>query len=102
VSMAEQIDLKNQTLTDTHTHIYYQAGTPKLREQMDRCFQNGISRLFLPNVDVGSMEKVFETVEAYPENCFAMLGLHPCDVKENYQHQLDEIYKTIQRSKIYA
>ena len=100
--MAEQIDLKNQTLTDTHTHIYYQAGTPKLREQMDRCFQNGISRLFLPNVDVGSMGKVFETVKAYPENCFAMLGLHPCDVKENYQHQLDEIYKTIQRSKIYA
>ena len=100
--MAEQIDLKNQTLTDTHTHIYYQAGTAKLKEQMDRCFQNGISRLFLPNVDVGSMEKVFETVKAYPENCFAMLGLHPCDVKENYQHQLDEIYKTIQRSKIYA
>jgi len=100
--MAEQIDLKNQTLTDTHTHIYYQAGSPTLSEQMDRCFKNGVTRLFLPNVDVASIEKVFATVEAYPENCFPMLGLHPCDVKDDYQNQLDQIYAKIQTSKIYA
>ncbi|WP_185217748.1 TatD family hydrolase [Sphingobacterium mizutaii] len=100
--MEEQIDLKNQTLTDTHTHIYYLAGTPKLKEQLDRCFKNGISRLFLPNVDVESINKVFQTVEAYPENCFPMLGLHPCDVKDDYQQQLDQIYAKIQESKIYA
>jgi TatD DNase family protein len=69
---------------------------------MERCFQNGITRLFLPNVDVDSIEKVFETVEAYPNHCFPMLGLHPCDVKENYQDQLDQIYSKIQQSTIYA
>ncbi|MFD1166931.1 TatD family hydrolase [Sphingobacterium daejeonense] len=100
--MTEHIDLKNQTLTDTHTHIYYQAGTPVLKEQMERCLQNGITRLFLPNVDVDSIEKVFETVKAYPNHCFPMLGLHPCDVKENYQDQLDQIYSKIQQSTIYA
>jgi TatD DNase family protein len=31
-----------------------------------------------------------------------MLGLHPCDVKENYQDQLDQIYSKIQQSTIYA
>lgn len=100
--MEEQFDLKNQTLTDTHTHIYYQAGSEKLEEQMERCFANGVKRLFLPNVDVSSMDKVFETVAAYPENCFPMLGLHPCDVKEDYAQQLNEIYARIQESKIYA
>lgn len=100
--MVEQFDLNNQTLTDTHTHIYYQAGSPALAEQMNRCFQNGITRLFLPNVDVSSMDKVFETVSSYPENCFPMLGLHPCDVKADYQEQLATIYKRIETSKIYA
>lgn len=100
--MTEQIDLENQTLTDTHTHIYYHAGTAVLEEQMNRCINNGISRLFLPNVDLDSIEKVFKTVEAYPENCFPMLGLHPCDVKDNYQQNLDQIYARIQTSKIYA
>lgn len=100
--MVEQFDLNNQSLTDTHTHIYYQAGSEKLKEQMDRCFQNGITRLFLPNVDVSSIEKVFETVAAYPDHCFPMLGLHPCDVKEDYKVQLEQIYAKIQTSKIYA
>lgn len=100
--MVEQFDLNNQSLTDTHTHIYYQAGSEKLKEQMDRCFQNGITRLFLPNVDVSSIEKVFETVAAYPDHCFPMLGLHPCDVKEDYEVQLEQIYAKIQTSKIYA
>ncbi|WP_156309351.1 TatD family hydrolase [Sphingobacterium endophyticum] len=100
--MVEQFDLNNQSLTDTHTHIYYQAGSEKLKEQMDRCFKNGITRLFLPNVDVSSIEKVFETVAAYPDHCFPMLGLHPCDVKEDYEVQLEQIYAKIQTSKIYA
>lgn len=100
--MAAQIDLKNQTLTDTHTHIYYHAGTPKLAEQMQRCFDQGITRLFLPNVDIDSMEKVFETVDAYPSNCFPMLGLHPCDVKENFQEVLANIRQRIDTAKIYA
>ena len=100
--MVEQFDLNNQSLTDTHTHIYYQAGSEKLKEQMDRCFKNGITRLFLPNVDLSSIEKVFETVTTYPDHCFPMLGLHPCDVKEDYEVQLEQIYTKIQTSKIYA
>lgn len=69
---------------------------------MQRCLDNNIGRLFLPNVDSASMELVFGQVAAFPENCFAMLGLHPCDVKENWQHELKLIGDAIPSNRIYA
>jgi len=89
-------------LTDTHTHIYYHAGTEKLQEHLQRCFDNGIQRLFLPNVNSASIKPVFDTVAAYPEHCFPMLGLHPCDVKENYVEELETIRKSLETNKVHA
>ncbi len=89
-------------LTDTHTHQYYEKDLEKRAEQMQRCFDNGVKRLFLPNVDVSSIEMIDEMVNSYPENCFAMAGLHPCDVKDDYQNVLQEIYNGIADRKIYA
>jgi TatD DNase family protein len=89
-------------LTDTHTHQYYEQDLVKREEQMQRCFANGVERLFLPNVDIASIAMIDEMVKSYPDNCFAMAGLHPCDVKEGYQSVLDEIYRSISVRKIYA
>ena len=69
---------------------------------MQRCLDNGISRLFLPNVDSASIELVMSQVKEYPRYCFAMLGLHPCDVKENWQDELNAINAAIPQHKIYA
>lgn len=69
---------------------------------MQRCLDQGISRLFLPNVDTGSIAQVMDMVNAYPQNCFPMLGLHPCDVKENYKQELETIYAALQQTKVYA
>lgn len=90
------------TLTDTHTHIYYHAGTPELDEQLQRCFEKNIQRLFLPNVDNESVPLVMETARAYPTNCFPMLGLHPCSVKENYKEELERIERLLAAHRIYA
>ena len=94
--------LNPYNLTDTHTHIYYQTQTAELDAQMQRCFDQHITRLFLPNVDVESMSSVMQTVQSYPEHCFPMLGLHPCSVKEDYRQQLDIIEQQIPKQKIYA
>ncbi|MEO6633364.1 MAG: TatD family hydrolase [Mucilaginibacter sp.] len=89
-------------LTDTHTHLYYQTDTQKRAELMQRCFDNGIDRLFLPNVDVASVAQVYDLVDAYPDNCFPMLGLHPCSVKDDWQQVLANIKALHQNHKIYA
>ncbi|MBL1410592.1 TatD family hydrolase [Sphingobacterium faecale] len=90
------------TLTDTHTHFYYNIHTEKIVEQIRRCLDHNIERLFLPNVDSESIAAVMDTVAAYPEHCFPMLGLHPCSVKENYKEELATIEKAIAKHKIYA
>jgi len=89
-------------LTDTHTHLYYETDPEKLSDLMQRSLDNKVSRLFLPNVDSESIALVFGLSEQFPEHCFPMLGLHPCDVKENYKEELDIISKEIAQRKIYA
>jgi TatD DNase family protein len=89
-------------LTDTHTHIYYEADEEKLDQQMQRCRDNGIQRLFLPNVDSTSIPLVLGLGKKYPETCFPMLGLHPCNVKGDYEEDLSQIYEAIQKNKVYA
>ncbi len=96
-------------LTDTHTHLYYETEEYKLTESMQRCLDNQVSRLFLPNVNSKTIPLVFALADEYPENCFPMLGLHPCDVKDvpneetdNFVVELDNIRQEIAKRKIYA
>jgi TatD DNase family protein len=89
-------------LTDTHTHLYYETDPEKLSDLMQRSLDNKVCRLFLPNVDSESIPLVFGLSEQYPDHCFPMLGLHPCDVKENFMEELDCINKEIAQRKIYA
>lgn len=89
-------------LTDTHTHLYYETEEEKQALLFQRCFENNIDRLFLPNVDISSIAKIDDLVRKYPDNCFAMAGLHPCEVKEGYQEVLKEIHQSIAGRKIYA
>ena len=69
---------------------------------MQRCFDNDIQRLFLPNVDVASIQKVFGLTTAYPANCYPMLGLHPCSVKAGWEDELNAIMNALGDHKIYA
>jgi TatD DNase family protein len=89
-------------LTDTHTHLYYETDNIKRDGLIQRCRENSIHRLFLPNVDAASVPKVYALTEAYPDMCFPMLGLHPCDVKAGWEQELDEIKSFHNQHKIYA
>jgi TatD DNase family protein len=58
---------------------------------MQRCKDNNsIDRLFLPNVDAASVPLMFDLLEAYPDKCYPMLGLHPCSVKDNWEEELEK------------
>jgi TatD DNase family protein len=89
-------------LTDTHTHLYYEADEAKRAALIDRCKQNSIGRLFLPNVDVASIPMVFGLVDSYPDICYPMLGLHPCSVKPGWEDVLTQIMAAQGDNKIVA
>jgi TatD DNase family protein len=89
-------------LTDTHTHSYYEQEGEKRDEMMRRCLDNQVQRMFLPNVNSATIPLVFDLCANFPQNCFPMLGLHPCDVKESsedttidYKDELSAIRKAM-------
>lgn len=72
-------------LIDTHTHLF----APEFDEDRDamvlRAIQRGVTKMLLPNIDSTSLEAMKKLAAAYPENCFPMMGLHPCSVKVDYK-----------------
>jgi TatD DNase family protein len=80
-------------LTDTHTHLYVEHFDEDRDSMIQRAIESGVERLFLPNIDEGSISSMMELHEKYPNNCFPMMGLHPTSVDDNYQAQLEQVEK---------
>jgi TatD DNase family protein len=75
-------------LIDTHAHLYLGQFDEDRGEMLQRALDKGVDKFFLPNIDSTSISAMLAMEEAYPEHCFAMMGLHPCSVKENYEEEL--------------
>jgi TatD DNase family protein len=89
-------------LTDTHTHLYLPEFSADIDLQIAEAKTQGIERFFLPNVDSSSIDAMHGLEKKYPENCFAMMGLHPCSVKENWKEELDLVEKKLSERKYSA
>ena len=76
------------TITDTHTHLYYPEFGQPVESLIEKAIKRNVTRFFMPNVDSESMPMMYELQKKFPENCFMMMGLHPCSVKENYKEEL--------------
>lgn len=81
------------TLIDTHAHLYSEKFDKDRGLVMERAFEEGVEKIFLPNVDSASIEGMFALEAAYPNRCYALMGLHPCSVKENYKEELAVVEK---------
>lgn len=75
-------------LVDTHAHLYVEQFKDDRDEMVQRAFAEGVTKLYLPNIDSSSIDGMFALEKKYPDNCFAMMGLHPCSVKDNYKEEL--------------
>jgi TatD DNase family protein len=89
-------------LTDTHAHLYSSEFDADRNEMIKRAIQSGVKRFFLPNIDELSIGPMLDLMHAYPNSCFGMMGLHPCSVKDNVQHQLAIIEKALTENKYVA
>ncbi len=85
--------------TDTHIHLYAEEFTSDRDLLIREAISQGVQRFFLPNIDSTSIEGLFDLEKKYPENCFAMMGLHPCSVKENWKEELAMVEKKLSERK---
>lgn len=75
-------------LTDSHIHLYADDFTGDRDLLIREAMELGVERFFLPNIDSAYSDAMFEVEAKYPENCFAMMGLHPCSVKEDWKKEI--------------
>lgn len=94
--------LPTMILTDTHTHLYSSQFDEDRNDVIANCIEKGISRLFLPGIDSESIDGMLELEKTFPNNCYAMMGLHPCSVKENYKDELEIVKQWLNKRKFCA
>ena len=86
-------------LTDTHAHLYSRKFESDRDEMIRRAIAAGVTKMYLPNIDAESIDSMLDLEAAFPANCFAMLGLHPCSVKEDYEQELALAEKHLKERK---
>jgi TatD DNase family protein len=89
-------------LTDTHTHLYLKDFAGDIDAVIKRALDEGVKRFYLPAIDSSETEHLLALEKKYPGVCFAMMGLHPCSVKENYKEELDLVHTWLQKRKFAA
>jgi TatD DNase family protein len=67
-------------LIDTHAHLYSHKFDNDRADMVRRAIAVGVVRIYLPNIDSESIDAMLALEAAFPEHCFAMMGLHPCSV----------------------
>lgn len=89
-------------LIDTHCHLYVDAFHSDIQQVIKRAQSDGVQRFMLPAIDSAELNNLLELEKNFPNQCFAMMGLHPCSVKDNYQSELDLVNEWLNKRKFIA
>lgn len=75
-------------LTDTHTHLYSEQFKDDIDLVMQHAMEQNVKYMFLPAIDSSTHDAMLAHQDRYTGNCYAMMGVHPCSVNENYKEEL--------------
>jgi len=81
---------------DTHCHLYDEAFDADREEAFRRALEAGVGTLLLPDIDSTSTERLNSLVDAHPDVCRPMTGLHPTSVKEDFELELAHVRSLLQ------
>ena len=87
---------------DTHAHVYAEELTTSIDIVIENSIKAGISKIIMPAIDSTTLDAMLKVEAQFPANCIAMMGLHPCYVKENYKEELKLVEDWIGKRKFIA
>lgn len=73
---------------DTHAHIYLRELVTERDQLVQRAKNAGVDTIYMPAISSEEIDDLLAMEAAYPDTCIAMMGLHPCYVKENVEDEL--------------
>ncbi|UEG51208.1 TatD family hydrolase [Ferruginibacter lapsinanis] len=90
------------TFIDTHCHLYSEEFNTDIDIVIKTAETEQIKQFFLPGIDSTAIEKMIGLEKKFPGKCMAMMGLHPCYVKENYKEELTIVEDWLSKRKFAA
>lgn len=78
-------------MIDTHAHLYSEEFDEDRAKMVQRAIDCGVSKLLLPNISFDTIEKMEQMTRDFPNVCYAMMGLYPSEVRENWEEQIAQI-----------
>jgi len=89
-------------LIDTHTHLYSKEFSDDFDQVLQRARNAGVARFYLPAIDSEVTDDMLRLADLYPLEFFAMMGLHPVSVKENFREELKIVEEYLLKRKFVA
>ena len=83
---------------DTHTHIDGTEFDADRAEVILRAKAAGVTKMFVPAIDLKSVDTVLRVCRDNSGFAYPMIGLHPEEVKEDWQEQLHAMRQILQDS----
>ena len=82
-------------IVDTHTHLDGAEFDEDRDEVMARAKAAGIAKVFLPAIDLRSVDSVLAVSNRYPGYAYPMIGLHPEEVRADWREVLAEMKRRV-------
>ncbi|MDP4283597.1 MAG: TatD family hydrolase [Bacteroidota bacterium] len=89
-------------LIDTHTHLNLEEFNSDINSVIQRAIDEGVEKFYIPAIDSSETESLLALEKKFPDNIFAMAGLHPCSVKQNFKEELNKIQHQLSERKFAA
>jgi len=88
---------------DTHSHLYSEQFDNDRTTAINEAIALGIDTILLPNISSKYTNNLLKLCNQFPENCFPMMGLHPCDVSEgNFDSEMQHVEIELAKNKYIA
>lgn len=85
-------------IIDTHAHLDVEDFSEDLSEVIMRAKEAGVGKIFLPSVDLKSVDNILAVCRQYPDTCYPMIGLQPEEVRDDWQKVLEKMYARLKES----
>ena len=85
-------------MIDTHVHLDEEAYAPDREEMIARQREAGVEAMIIPGVNAASIDPILDICRRHPY-CYAALGFHPQDVKEDWKEQWTIIERAIREHR---
>lgn len=83
-------------IVDTHSHLDGEEFAEDIEDVLQRAKNAGVGKILIPCINLQGLKHLTELCASHQGYLYPMIGLHPEEVRENYQTQLDRMYSILE------